>query len=65
MYDSVHNLNKYSVPNLNKIPSVNSKFDTLNNFYKDFQGVKNQTEERKQKKITVLKKSVIALWLVD
>ena len=35
MYDSVCNFNKYSVYNLNKIPSIDSKFDTLNNFYKD------------------------------
>ena len=58
MHDSVHNFNKYSVPNLNKIPSIDPKFDTLNNFYKDFKkldGVKRQTEERKQKKITVLR----------
>ena len=32
MYDSVHNFNKYSVPNLDKISSTDSKFDTLNSF---------------------------------
>ena len=36
MYDFVHNFNKYSVPNFNKIPSIDSKFDTLNNSYKYF-----------------------------
>ena len=36
MYDSVHDFNKYSVPNFNKVPSIDSKFDTLNDSYKDF-----------------------------
>ena len=48
------------MPNFNKIPSIDSKFDTLNNFYKDFKklkAVKSQTKERKQKKITVLKRT--------
>ena len=43
--------------NFNKIPSIDSKFDTLNNFYKDFkklEGVKSQTKERK---LTVLEKN--------
>ena len=58
VYDSVHNFNKYSVSNFNETTSVDSKFDTLNKFYKDFkklEGVKSRTNERKQKKITVLK----------
>ena len=44
--------------NFNETTSVDSKFNTLNKFYKDFkklEGVKSQTNERKQKKITVLK----------
>ena len=47
MYNSVHNFNKYI---RNKIPSIDSKFNALNNFYKDFkklQMVKSQTKERK------------------
>ena len=34
-YDYVHNFNKYSESNFNEI-SDDSKFDTLNKFYKDF-----------------------------
>ena len=34
-YDSLHNFNKYSVSNFNKISSIDSKFDTVNKFYKD------------------------------
>ena len=47
MYNSVQNFNKYI---RNKIPSIDSKFNALNNFYKDFkklQMVKSQTKERK------------------
>ena len=54
----MHNLNKYSVSNFNKISSIDSKFNTLDNFYKEFKklkAVKSQNEETKQKKITVLK----------
>ena len=56
-YDSVRNFNKYSLPNFNETSSVESKVDTLNNFYKDFiklQGIKSKTHERKQNKMTVL-----------
>ena len=44
---SVHNFSKYSVSNFNKIPSIESKFDALDNFYKDFKklGDKSQAEE--------------------
>ena len=35
VYNSVHNFNKYSVSSFNKISSVDSKFDTINKFYKD------------------------------
>ena len=44
--------------NFNETTSVDSKFNTLNKFYKDFkklEGVKSRTNERKQKRITVLK----------
>ena len=44
--------------NIKEITSIDSKFDTLKNFYKEFkklEGVKNETKETKQKKITVLK----------
>ena len=54
----MHNLNKYSVSNFNKISSIDSRFNTLDNFYKEFKklkAVKSQNEETKQKKITVLK----------
>ena len=59
-YDSVHNFNKYDVSIFNKIASIDSKFDTMNNFYKDFQnlkGVKSKSEEKKQRKIKVLNKA--------
>ena len=36
MYSSVNNFNKYSVSNFNEISSLDSKFDILNKFYKDF-----------------------------
>ena len=44
---SVHNFSKYSVSNFNKIPSIESKFDAPDNFYKDFKklGDKSQAEE--------------------
>ena len=43
----MHNFSKYSVSNFNKIPSIESKFDALDNFYKDFKklGDKSQAEE--------------------
>ena len=59
-YASVHNFNKYDVSIFNKIASIGSKFDTMNNFYKDFQnlkGVKSKSEEKKQRKIKVLNKA--------
>ena len=34
-YTSVHNFSKYSLPNFNEISSTESKFDTINKFYKD------------------------------
>ena len=32
VYSSVHNFNKYSLPNFNEISSIDSKFDTINKF---------------------------------
>ena len=58
VYNSVHNFNKYSLPNFNEILSVDPKFDTINKFYKDLlklNDVKSQNKNTKQKKITVLK----------
>ena len=37
VYSSVHNFNIYNVSKFNEISSIDSKFDTLNKFYKDFQ----------------------------
>ena len=53
VYNSVHNFNKYSVPSFNEISSIDSKFDTINKFYKDLlklYNVKSQNENAKQKK---------------
>ena len=53
MYNSVHNFNKYTMSNFIKILSNDSSFDTLNRFYKDIkqlEGVRSQTNERKQRK---------------
>ena len=58
MHSSVHNFNKYSLYNFNEISSTDSKFDTLNKFYKGFKklnDVKSQSENTKKRKITVLK----------
>ena len=35
VYNSVHNFNKYSVSSFTEISSIDSKFDTINKFYKD------------------------------
>ena len=35
VYNSVHNFNEYSVLIFNEISSIDSKFDTINKFYKD------------------------------
>ena len=32
VYSSVHNFNKYRLPNFNEISSIDSKFDTMNKF---------------------------------
>ena len=41
VYSSVHSFNKYSLPNCNKISSIDSKFDTINKFYKDLVKLNN------------------------
>ena len=67
--NSVHNFNKYSVSDFNKISSIDSKFDTLNKFHKalkKLQGVKIKNENTNQRKITVLKNaSLLYANLVD
>ena len=58
IYDFRRNFNKYIVSGFNEISSFDSKFDTLNKFYKDFKklkDVRSRNKERKQKKIIVLK----------
>ena len=65
----MHNFNKYSVFDFNKISSIDSKFDTLNKFHKalkKLQGVKIKNENTNQRKITVLKNaSLLYANLVD
>ena len=58
MYDSYHNFNKYVVSNFYETPSTDSKFDKINNFYKDLlkpDNVESKTVDTKQKKANVLK----------
>ena len=53
VYNSVHNFNKYSVSSFNETSSNDSKFDTINNFYKDLLKLnyfKSQNKIAKQKK---------------
>ena len=52
-YNSVHNFNKYSGPSFNETPSIDSKFDTINKFYKDLlkvNDVKSQNKNTNKKK---------------
>ena len=46
-YDSVYSFNKYSLPNFNKITSVDSKFDIINKFYEDFNKLKGVKVKKK------------------
>ena len=58
VYNSVHIFNKYSMSSVNEISSIDSKFDTINKFYKDFlklNDIKSQNKITKQKEIAVLK----------
>ena len=60
----MHNLNKYSVSNFNKISSIDSKFNTLDNFYEEFKklkAVKSQNEETNQKENNCTKNCIIML----
>ena len=53
VYGSVDNFNKYSLLNFNELSSIDSKFDTINKFYKDLlrlNGVKSKNKNTKQKK---------------
>ena len=53
VYNSVHNFKKYSVSSFNEISSINSKFDTIDKFYKDLlklNDVKSQNKITRQKK---------------
>ena len=57
-YSSVHNFNRYSLPNFNEISSINCKFDTINKFYKDLlklNSIKSQSDNTKQQKAHMLK----------
>ena len=60
LYSSVHNFNKYSLPNFNEISSIDSKFDTRNKFYKDLVKLDNvkSRDDQKQKKADVLKNAI-------
>ena len=57
VYSSVHNFNKYSLPNYNEISSIDSKFDTINKFCKDLVKLNNvkSRDDKKRKKADVLK----------
>ena len=53
VYNSVHNFNKYSLSSFNEISSIDSKFNTINKFYKDIlklNDVKSQNKITEQKK---------------
>ena len=52
VYSSEHNFNKYSLPNFNEISSIDSKFDTINKFYKDLVKLNSveSPDDKKQKK---------------
>ena len=62
MYNSVFNFNKYNVSNFDKITSVDSQFDVLKGFHKEFiksKGVKSKYDNTKQKKITILNHALL------
>ena len=54
MYSSVNNFNKYSVSNFNEISSLDSKFGTLNKFYKDFKKLEAKGNNCTEKCINAL-----------
>ena len=53
----MHNFNKYSLPNFNKISSIEAKFDTISKFDKDLVKLNNvkSRDDKKQKKADMLK----------
>ena len=55
----MYNFYKCNVSNFNEITSVDSKFDTLNKFYKEFK--KLESVESKTKETNCIKKCIIAL----
>ena len=56
-YNSAYNFNKYSLPNFNEISSIDSKFDTINKFYKHLVKSNNlrTRDDKKQNKVDVVK----------
>ena len=66
---SMHNFNKYSVSRFNEISSIDSKFDTINKFYKDFKklnDINSKNENTRKKKITVIKNTLLLYYeLID
>ena len=57
VYNSVHNFNKYSVSSFNEISSIDSKFHTINKFYKYLLKLNDDKSQNKitKKKITMSK----------
>ena len=55
VYNSVHNFNKYSLSSFNEISSIDSKFNTINKFYKD---ILKLNDVKSQNKITEQKKKI-------
>ena len=49
VYDSRHNFNKYRMSNFIEISSIDSKFDIVNKFYKDFKKL-DDVKRKKNKK---------------
>ena len=56
VYNSVHNFNKYCVSSFNEISSIDSKFDTINKFYKDLLKL---NDAKSQNKTMVLKNALL------
>ena len=52
VYSSVDNFNKCNLPSFHEISSIDSKFDTINKFYKYFKKLNNvkSRDDKKQKK---------------
>ena len=58
VYSFVHNFNQCSLPNVNEISSIDSKFDTINKFYIDLVKLNNvkSRDDKKQKKSRCVKR---------